>query len=417
MHADARRSIKFILALSAFICVHPRFQTSSSAAEVNFEKRWLSGMFYGEGANFGDFNKDGKLDVVSGPYIYDGPDFKAQHEFMKPEPSDPLHYSKNFFAYTSDFNKDGFADILIIGFPGEETFWYENPGTKTGIKHWDKHLVLKVTDNESPVLANLIGPPSDDAPELVCMSGGYLGYATFVSDDQPWKFVPISPKSDAYQRFTHGLGVGDVNGDGKMDILEKSGWWEQPASLAPPDSEKTWTKHDEEFSKKGCSQMYAYDVDGDGDNDVVCALEAHGYGLAWYEQSKDVDKITFKQHLILSPKPDEKMNGIQFSQLHAVELIDMDNDGLKDILTGKRYWAHGPAGDPDPEGAPVLYWFKLTRTPAEGSNGGKDVKFEPKQIDAHSGVGTMVAAQDVNGDKRSDVLVGNKRGTMLFLSK
>jgi len=158
--------------------------------------------------------------------------------------------------------------------------------------------------------------------------------------------------------------------------------------------------------------MYAYDVDGDGDNDVICCLEAHGYGLAWYEQTGD----GFKQHLILSPKPDEKTNGVQFSQLHAVELLDMDGDGLKDILTGKRYWAHGPAGDPDPEGDPVLCWFKLARTPAEGSKG-KDVKYEPKMIDAHSGVGTMVVAHDVNGDKRPDVLVGNKRGTMLFLSK
>jgi hypothetical protein len=392
-----------------FICVH--LWLNSLCFAQNFDKRWLSGMFYGEGANFGDFNKDGKLDVVSGPYIYDGPDFTVKHEFMPREASDPLHYSKNFFAYTADLNKDGYSDIVIIGFPGQETFWYENPGAKkdAGQGGWKEHLALKVTDNESPVLMNLVG---DETPELVCMSGGYIGYATPESADptQPWKFVPISPKGD-YQRFTHGLGVGDVNGDGKMDILEKSGWWEQPASLAPPDADKPWTKHAETFSENGSAQMYAYDVDGDGDNDVITSLEAHGYGLAWYEQVKDGDgKGGFKQHLILSPKPDEKMNGVQFSQLHAVELVDMDNDGLKDILTGKRYWAHGPGGDPDPEGAPVLYWFKLSR------DGGK-VSYQPKLIDAHSGVGTMVAAQDVNGDQKPDVLVGNKRGTMLFLSK
>src|SRR6185295_6850243 len=130
------------------------------------------------------------------------------------------------------------------------------------------------------------------------------------------------------------------------------------------------------------SQMYVYDVDGDGDNDVITALAAHGYGLAWYENSKD-DKgeINFKQHLILSPKAEEKMQDVQFSQLHAVDLVDMDGDGIKDILTGKRYWAHGPHGDPDPEGLPVLYWFKLTR----GEGGA--VKYEPHLIDDHSGVG------------------------------
>jgi len=423
MNTDKHRFLRTALLPSVFIGVH-LWLTPLSFAQ-NFEKRWLSGVFYGEGANFGDFNMDGKLDVVSGPYIYDGPEFTVKREFMPREPSDPLHYSKNFFAYAHDFTKDGYDDIVIIGFPGQETFWYENPGAAASeaakeVKHWKQHLVLKVTDNESPVLANVVGAPPDTTPELVCMSGGHLGYASVDPADPttPWKFTAVSPKVGDYQRFTHGLGVGDVNGDKKLDLLEKNGWWEQPASAdgasddaaAGPASAGPWKLHEYKFSGPGGAQMYAYDVDGDGDNDVITSLHAHGYGLAWYEHVKDGDEIDFKQHLILSPKPEEKLNDVQFSQLHAVELVDIDGDGLKDILTGKRYWAHGPTGDPDPEGAPVLYWFKLSR------DGGK-AKYEPRKIDAASGVGTMVATGDANGDKKPDIIVGNKRGTILFLSK
>ena len=98
------------------------------------------------------------------------------------------------------------------------------------------------------------------------------------------------------------------------------------------------------------------------------ALAAHGYGLAWFEQTTD-DKgeISFKKHIILNEKtgkekPAPDKYGVVFSQLHAVDLIDMDGDGLKDIVTGKRFWAHGHDGDPDSNGPAVLYWFKLVRT-------------------------------------------------------
>jgi hypothetical protein len=392
--------------------LNPSFAKAETAP--NFEKRWLSGQFFGEGANFGDFNHDGKMDVVSGPYIWDGPDFTLKHEYMAPAPSDPLGYSRNFFAYAVDVNHDGWNDIIIIGFPGEEAFWYENPKDSKN-NRWTQHLMWKNVDNESPTVTNLVG---DDAPELVCCSGGSIGYATPDSSDpnKPWTFHPISPKS-GYQRFTHGLGVGDVNGDGRLDVIEKSGWFEQPEKL---DGDPQWKKHAFDFSQPGSSQMYAYDVDGDGDNDVITALAAHGYGLAWYENVKDDSgakggEITFKQHLILSPKVDEKMNDVQFSQLHAVDLVDMDGDGIKDIVTGKRYWAHGPHGDPDPEGTPYLYWFKLTRDGDGKTSGG--AHYEPHQIDDHSGVGTQIIAKDANGDGKPDVIVGNKRGTILFLSK
>jgi hypothetical protein len=89
--------------------------------------------------------------------------------------------------------------------------------------------------------------------------------------------------------------------------------------------------------------------------------------------------------------------------------VDMDGDGLKDIVTGKRFWAHGAHGDADPTGAAVVYWFKLTRN-TDGS-----VDWLPYPIDTDSGVGTQVVAADVNGDGLPDVIVGNKNGTFVHI--
>ena len=154
--------------------------------------------------------------------------------------------------------------------------------------------------------------------------------------------------------------------------------------------------------------MLVTDVNGDGLNDIIIGSD-HGYGLAWYEQVKETDKITFRQHLILNPAPKPNSYGITFSQLHALEVIDMDGDGLKDIVTGKRFWAHGPhGGDPESDNPPVLYWFKLVRS-AKG-----EVDFVPHQIDDNSGIGTQVVAKAINGDKLPSIVVGNKKGVFVF---
>lgn len=396
----------------------------------SFKKITLTDQFWSEGASFGDFNQDGKNDIVSGPYWYEAPDFTKKHEYypatktFKRKKTDGTEetipgfegllgvkneYSDNFVAFTYDFNKDHWTDILIIGFPGLETAWYENPKGRAG--HWQKHIILKVTDNESPTFEDITG---DGKPELICSSSGFFGYAEpdWADASRPWKFHAITAKGP-WQRFTHGLGVGDVNGDGRRDLIEKDGWWEQPASLA---GDPVWKQHAFPFAAgHGSAHMYAYDVDGDGDNDVITSLAAHGYGLAWYEHVKEGGEIAFKEHLILN-KVTEKDKpampnkyGLVFSQLHAVDLIDMDGDGLKDIVTGKRIWAHGPTGDAEPNAPAVLYWFKLAR----GRD--KSVEFIPYQIDNNSGIGTQVLAGHVNADKLPDIVVGNKKGTFVFL--
>ncbi len=369
----------------------------------------LSDVFFSEGAGVGDFNKDGKTDIMAGPFWYEGPEFKKSHAYYPPKPFDPKGYSDNFFAYSQDFSGDGWDDILIIGFPGVDASWFENPAGKEGM--WVRHKILEPVDNESPTYVDITG---DGQREIVCSSNGYFGFAGPDPKDarQPWKFRRISPEG-AGGKFTHGLGVGDVNGDGKPDLLEKNGWWEQPAAI---DGDPVWKKHAFQFAGPGGAQMYAYDFDGDGDNDVLTSLAAHGHGLTWYENRRNdptVDtkdgEIAFKKHDIMGATPDKNRYGLVFSQLHAIDLADIDGDGIKDIVTGKRYWAHGPNGDPDPGAPPVIYWFRTTRLKD------KTVDFVPHLIHDDSGVGVEVKIVDVSNDGVPDVVVGNKKGAFFHI--
>lgn len=385
---------------------------------ITFQKQVLSDEFWAEGAYIGDFNHDGKKDVVSGPFWYEGPSFQKRHAIyaadktFKKKKADGTEvsvpgyegglgtnnaYSDNFLSYVYDLNGDGWDDVVVLGFPGAESWWFENP--KDGSENWKRYVALDVTDNESPTFLDLTG---DGKPEIVCSSKGAYGWSAPDPSDprKPWTWHNLSPNKN-YHKFTHGLGVGDVNGDGRMDLLEKDGWWEQPASLA---GDPVWKHHAFAFGTGG-AQMYAYDVDGDGRNDVITSLAAHGYGLTWYRNLADGQGgIRFEEHTFMNKEPQENRYGVKFSQLHSIDLKDIDGDGVKDIVTGKRFWAHGPTGDPEPGAPAVVYWFRTVRQPDHS------VDFVPYLIDNNSGVGTQVLAADVNGDGRLDVIVGNKKG-------
>lgn len=368
-------------------------------AGEGFTRFQLDKDFTCEGADAGDIDGDGVIDIVAGPWWFRGPQFTQRTGIFPAKTFSPEQYSNQFFTFVDDIDGDKKPDVLIVGFPGKAGRWYRNPGD--GSPNWKESICCPSVETESPTWTDLTG---DGQAELVCSNGGKLGWyePDRAAANQTWTFHALGTAGSGKQ-YLHGLGVGDVDGDGKKDVLVANGWWRQPESLA---GDPVWELQPAKFGGGG-AQMYVDDVDGDGLPDVITSLAAHGYGLAWFQQQRAADgKRTFVQHTIIDkPAPDT----VSFSQLHAVALFDMDGDGKRDIVTGKRRWAHGSKGDVDPMGTPVLYWFRRT-----GS--GAATRFEPQLIDDASGVGTQVEVRDVNRDGRGDVIVGNKLGCFAFIS-
>ena len=214
--------------------------------------------------------------------------------------------------------------------------------------------------------------------------------------------------------MNHGLGVGDINGDGLTDVLHTNGWWEQPATNPAGGN---WRHHEIVFGRPptpyGGGIISVYDFNGDGLNDVVASLEAHGWGLAWYEQQRNAaGEISFEQHMIMDNFATKNAGDVTFSQLHSgAVLADIDNDGIMDFVTGKRHWAHlDTFQDPDHNGEAVLYWYRTVRN-ADAPGG---VEFVPELIHNKSGVGSEFKALDINRDGAVDIITATTRGAFVF---
>ena len=353
---------------------------------VRFEKKLISDERY-ETAGVMDVNNDGVLDIVSGAYWYPGPNF--DHKCKIGAVAAHGEYYDDFSTIPMDVNGDGYMDFITGGWFGETLCWRENPGGDPD-KEWPLHTIAKCGniettrawdmdgDGELEIVPNTPGTPQKIFKLVTDANGKGTG---------EFKEYVVSEGGSG-----HGLGAGDINGNGRMDIVLCKGWLEAPEDPygAP------WTFHQDFDLGSASIPVLVTDVNGDGLNDIIVG-QAHPYGLDWWEQRVEGGKRKWVKH------PIDPYN----SQYHDMWWADLDGDGENELITGKRYRAHNghDPGGYDPVG---IYYFKW--------NGECFVKqvIDYGEVRKATGCGIMFQVIDIDGDGMLDIVAPGKDGLYLF---